>query len=67
MVVWGFGVEVLNWAFGFGVLVDGVCACGVWPSGVFRVWALYLDLGKKTLHGNKMSRLFCNKLGRKLC
>ena len=31
--------------FGVGVLVDGV----------FRVWALYVDLGKKTLHENKMS------------
>ena len=53
------------------ILIDsalmGFWACGVRPSGVFRVWALYLDLGKKTLHENKMSWLFCNKLGRKLC
>ena len=35
MVVWGFGVGVLDWVFGVGFSVDGVRACDVGPSGFF--------------------------------
>ena len=30
---WGFGVGVLNWVFGFGVLVDGVL--GLWCEAIW--------------------------------
>ena len=39
----GLGLDFL----GLGFLVDGVCACGVRPSGFFWVWALYINMEEK--------------------
>ena len=50
--LWLFGVGILglgSWIgfFEVGFLVDVVWACGVRPSGLFRVWALYINMEEK--------------------
>ena len=44
MVIWGFGVGILDWVFGVGISVDGVWGLWCVAFWAFLVGALYINI-----------------------